>query len=66
MRARDHDKGQRDAEHDEAVRARTARAREVERAMLRLGHSLAGAGYGVLMWERPWSTADGEETGAEG
>lgn len=34
------------------------RSREVEQALLRVAHSLAGAGYGVLMWEAPGSRSE--------
>lgn len=35
-----------------------ATAREVEQALLGLAHRLSGAGYAVLIWDRPGSAAD--------
>lgn len=34
--------------------------RQVEQALLGLGHRLAGAGYGVLIWDRPGSAVEPE------
>lgn len=32
--------------------------RQVERALVGLAHRLSGAGYGVLIWDRPGSAVD--------
>lgn len=55
MHARDDDP-RRPAEAGADPSPGAERTREVEQALLRVAHSLAGAGYGVLMWEPPRGT----------